>query len=66
MDFSIIFENIPFYLQGLLLTLKLVSLALVIGFVIALVLALILISLKNSIWAYLINAYIYFFRGTPS
>ena len=65
MDFSIIFENIPFYLQGLLLTLKLVSLALVIGFVIALVLALILISLKNSIWAYLINAYIYFFRGTP-
>ena len=54
MDFSIIFENIGFYLQGLLLTLKLVSLSLILGFVIALVLALLLVEksitrLKNSI-----------------
>ena len=65
MDFSIIFENINFYLQGLLLTLELVSLSLVLGFVIALVLALLLVRLKNSIWLYPIKAYIYFFRGTP-
>ncbi len=65
MDFSIIFENIGFYLQGLLLTLKLVSLSLILGFVIALVLALLLVRLKNSIWLYPIKAYIYFFRGTP-
>ena len=65
MDFSIIFENIDFYLKGLLLTLELVSLSLVLGFVIALVLALLLVRLKNSIWLYPIKAYIYFFRGTP-
>ena len=65
MDFSIIFENINFYLKGLLLTLELVSLSLVLGFVIALVLALLLVRLKNSIWLYPIKAYIYFFRGTP-
>ena len=47
MDFSIIFENIGFYLQGLLLTLKLVSLSLILGFVIALVLALLLV---RPIW----------------
>ena len=65
MDFSIIFENTDLYLQGLVLTLQLVSLSLILGFVIALILALILTSLKDSIWTYPIKAYVYFFRGTP-
>ncbi len=65
MDFSIIFENIGFYLEGLVVTLELVFVSLILGFFIALALALMLTNLKNSIWTYPIKSYIYFFRGTP-
>ncbi|MBF0378569.1 MAG: ABC transporter permease [Desulfamplus sp.] len=64
MNFSIIAENIGIYFEGLNNTIQLVSLALVIGFVMAVPLAVIRTS-KNLFFAAPVRAYIYFFRGTP-
>ncbi|WP_038172683.1 MULTISPECIES: ABC transporter permease [Vibrio] len=64
MDFSLIVESLPIYLEGLWTTVWLVSLALVIGLFVAIPLGV----ARNSD-NYLLNgpswAFIYFFRGTP-
>jgi len=64
MDFSIIFENIGIYLDGLWTTMQLVGFSLFIGLMIAIPLA-ILHSVKNPIVNMPVRAYVYFFRGTP-
>ena len=64
MDYEVIFGNINLYIEGLWVTIQLVFLALVLGFVIALPIA--LIGTSRYPWIRLIpKAYIYFFRGTP-
>jgi len=64
MDYEVIFINIPLYLEGLLVTIQLVSLSLVLGFVLAMPLA--LLACSRSYWIRILpKAYIYFFRGTP-
>ena len=64
MDFSIIVNEYPFYLQGLWKTTWLVTLSLLLGLFIA-VPAGILISSKNKIIRFPIWAFMYFFRGSP-
>ena len=64
MDLSIIADNIDIYLLGLKNTLILVSLSLVIGLIFAIPLAVLRTS-KNILISGPINAYTYFFRGTP-
>ena len=64
MDYEVIFSNIPLYLEGLWITIQLVFLALVLGFVLALPIA--LLGTSRYPWIRLLpKAYIYFFRGTP-
>ncbi|MBD1556545.1 ABC transporter permease [Vibrio sp. S9_S30] len=64
MDFSLIIESFPVYLEGLWTTVWLVGLALIIGLMVAIPLAV----ARNSA-NYLISmpswGFIYFFRGTP-
>ncbi|KJY80714.1 ABC transporter permease [Vibrio nigripulchritudo] len=64
MDFSLIVESLPVYLEGLWTTVWLVGVALVIGLMVAIPLGV----ARNSA-NYLISmpswAFIYFFRGTP-
>jgi arginine/ornithine transport system permease protein len=64
MEFSIIFENIGIYFEGLKTTLLLVSISLFLGFMIAVPLAVFRTSKSHLIQAP-IRAYVYFFRGTP-
>ena len=64
MDFSIIINELPFYLEGLWTTLWLVGLALLFGLFIA-VPAGILSSSENKFIKGPIWFYMYFFRGTP-
>ena len=64
MDFSIIFDNIGIYMEGLKNTVILVSISLLIGLVLAVPLAVLRTS-KNYLIQAPIRAYIYFFRGTP-
>ncbi len=64
MDFSIITDNIGIYLLGLKNTLILVSSSLIIGLIFAIPLAVLRTS-KNILISGPINAYTYFFRGTP-
>jgi len=64
MDFSIIADNIGIYFLGLKNTLILVSLSLAIGLFFAIPLAVLRTS-KNILISGPINAYTYFFRGTP-
>jgi arginine/ornithine transport system permease protein len=64
MNFSIIADNIGIYFLGLKNTLILVSLSLSIGLVFAIPLAVLRTS-KNILISGPINAYTYFFRGTP-
>ena len=64
MDYEVIFSNIPLYFEGLWVTIQLVFLALVLGFVLALPIA--LLGTSRYPWIRLFpKAYIYFFRGTP-
>ena len=64
MDYEVIFSNIPLYFEGLWVTIQLVFLALVLGFVLALPIA--LLGTSKYKWIRLFpKAYIYFFRGTP-
>lgn len=65
MNFSVIFENINIYLDGLWITLELVSLSLLFGFCIAVPLAVTLTITKNPVITLPVRAFIYFFRGTP-
>lgn len=64
MDFSIIVESFPIYLDGLWTTVWLVALALIIGLLIAIPLA-IARNAENYFVFLPAWAYIYFFRGTP-
>jgi len=64
MDFKVIFDNLPLYLDGLWMTIQLVTISLVSGFGFAVPLALMAVS-KISTFRFLSKAYIYFFRGTP-
>jgi len=64
MDFSIIVESFPIYLDGLWTTVWLVALALIIGLLIAIPLA-IARNAENYFIFLPAWAYIYFFRGTP-
>ena len=65
MDFSIIFDNLDIYLEGLKNTLILVSVSLFIGLMLAVPLAAVLQTSKNILISGPIRAFIYFFRGTP-
>jgi arginine/ornithine transport system permease protein len=64
MDFSIILENYPTYLEGLKNTVFLVSISLVLGLLLAIPLAVLRTS-KSYIIQAPIRAFVYFFRGTP-
>ena len=64
MDFAIIVENFPLFLEGLWTTVRLVAGALVCGLILAVPVALLRVS-KNPLVYALPWAYIYFFRGTP-
>ena len=64
MDYNVIIHNLPLYLNGLLVTIQLVLIALISGFGLAVPLALMAVS-KNSYLRYPAKSYIYFFRGTP-
>ncbi|MDG3088383.1 ABC transporter permease [Vibrio hannami] len=64
MDFSLVIESFPIYLEGLWTTTWLVALSLIIGLTIAIPLA---IARNSSNYFIMLPswAYIYFFRGTP-
>ncbi|WP_343561054.1 ABC transporter permease [Kiloniella sp. b19] len=64
MDFEIIFDSIPLYLEGLVVTLWLVGLSVLIGFALALPLSIMRTS-KNQFINKPVWAFTYFFRGTP-
>ncbi|MDN3679790.1 ABC transporter permease [Vibrio tapetis subsp. quintayensis] len=64
MDFSLIIDSLPIYLDGLWTTAWLVSIALVLGLCVAIPLAVARNS-QNPVLKYPCWAYIYFFRGTP-
>ncbi|GAK87884.1 histidine ABC transporter, permease protein HisM [Vibrio ponticus] len=64
MDFSLIIESFPVYLEGLWTTFWLVGLALVLGLMVAIPLAIARNS-RNYLLMAPSWAYIYFFRGTP-
>ena len=64
MDFMVIAENLPLYLEGLWVTVQLVVMSLAAGILLAVPIALLHTSKNPLIWG-LPWAYIYFFRGTP-
>ena len=64
MDFSIIIDNLPLLFKGLGLTLQLLVISLVIGFVLSIPLAIMAAS-KNSWFRLPVKVFIYIFRGTP-
>ena len=63
-DFEAIVCNLPLYMEGLWVTIQLVTMALIIGLMLAIPIAL-LASSKNIYVKVLPKAFIYFFRGTP-
>lgn len=65
MNFSIILDNFHIYYEGILVTLKLVSLSLIYGLFIAVPLGILLVISKNPAITLPIRGFIYFFRGTP-
>ncbi len=64
MDFSIIFDNLPLLFKGLGLTLQLLTISLIVGFILAIPLAITAVS-KNAWVRIPVKTYIYIFRGTP-
>lgn len=64
MDFSIIIDNLPLLFKGLGLTLQLLVISLILGFVFSIPLAIMAAS-KNSWLRVPIKVFIYIFRGTP-
>ncbi len=64
MDFSSIIENLPLYLEGLALTIELLILSLLIGFVLAVPIAL-AAAMNLGLLTWLAKAFIYVWRGTP-
>ena len=64
MDFAPVIENLPLYLQGLALTIELLILSLVVGFILALPVALAAASSIGYLSAPA-KTFIYIWRGTP-
>jgi len=64
MDFQVIIQSIPSLIGGLGLTVQITALSLMIGFVVAVPLAMLRVSRNPVLWMP-VNAYIFFFRGTP-
>lgn len=64
LDFSQIVPYIPFILEGIWVTLKFVSMSILIGFILGTVLALFKIT-NNRFLKWLADAYTSIFRGTP-
>ena len=64
MDFSIIFENLPLLFKGLNLTIQLLIISLIVGFILAIPLAVMAAS-KNTLLSISAKTFIYIFRGTP-
>ena len=64
MDFSIIFDNLPLLFKGLGLTLQLLIISLIAGFVLSIPLA--IMAASKNIWVRIPSkTFIYVFRGTP-
>ncbi|MFO7024514.1 ABC transporter permease [Pseudomonas aeruginosa] len=63
-DFSVIWDSLPLYFDGLLVTLKLLSISLLIGLLLAVPLALMRVS-KQPLVNFPAWLYTYVFRGTP-
>jgi len=64
MDFSIIFENLPLLFKGLNLTIQLLIISLIVGFILAIPLAIMAAS-KATFLRIPSKIFIYIFRGTP-
>ncbi len=64
MDWSVIFEYYPDFIDGFWVTLQLTSLAVSIGFLIAILLSLMKLS-KNYALKWTSESIVFFFRGTP-
>ena len=64
MDFSIIIDNLPLLFKGLGLTLQLLVISLILGFVFSIPLAIMAAS-KNPWLRVPVKVFIYIFRGTP-
>lgn len=64
LDFSQIVPHIPFLLQGVTVTLKFVSVSLILGFVLGVILAICKIG-KIWLFKFIADAYTSVFRGTP-
>lgn len=64
MDYQIIIDSIPSFLEGMVLTIEITFISLLIGFAMAIPLALMRVAKNPLLWmpAY---GYIFFFRGTP-
>ncbi len=63
-DFSVIWDSLPLYFDGLLVTLKLLSISLLIGLLLAVPLALMRVS-KQPLVNFPVWLYTYVIRGTP-
>ncbi|WP_121358444.1 ABC transporter permease [Pseudomonas aeruginosa] len=63
-DFSVIWDSLPLYFNGLLVTLKLLSISLLIGLLLAVPLALMRVS-KQPLVNFPARLYTYVIRGTP-
>jgi arginine/ornithine transport system permease protein len=64
MDFNVIRESLPLYLEGLWTTVWLVTAALVLGLLLAVPLAILRTS-RNPLVSWPVFGFTYFFRGTP-
>ncbi len=64
MDFSIIIDNLPLLFKGLGLTLQLLAISLVIGFILSIPLS--IMAASTNPWLRIpVKTFIYIFRGTP-
>ncbi len=64
MDFAVIIENLPLYLEGLALTIELLILSLIAGIVMAIPVG-VAANAQSTLINALPRAFIYFIRGTP-
>jgi len=64
MDFSIIFDNLPLLFKGLGLTLQLLIISLIFGFILSIPLSIMAAS-ENPLFRVPTKIFIYVFRGTP-
>lgn len=64
MDFSIIFDNLPLLFKGLGLTMQLLIISLIFGFILSIPIAVMAAS-ESSLFRIPAKVFIYVFRGTP-